>query len=131
MDRGVVDGYVTPLLGIRDLGLHEVTKYAIDHPFWFTETRAMINLSKWQSLPADLRKFMLDLFIKEEKRSAAMVADAIGQEKAELQKAGVQFIQFTASDAKSFYNVVWDAAWEYARKHAPEYETEFRKLFKQ
>jgi TRAP-type C4-dicarboxylate transport system substrate-binding protein len=131
MDRGVVDGYITPLLGIRDLGLQEVTKSVIDHPFWYTETRAIINLQKWQSLPPDLRKFIQGLFIQEEKPSATRVVNAIDKEKVELKKAGIQFVQFTPADAKTFYNVVWEAAWEYGRKNAPEYENDFRKLFKQ
>ena len=131
MDRGVIDGYGTPLLGIRDLGLQEVTKYVIDEPFWYTETRAMINLSKWQSLSPDLQKLMVELFSKEEKPDAARVAEVVGKEKGELNKAGLQFIKFTPADAKYFYNVVSDIGWESATKRAPEYETEFKKLFNQ
>lgn len=129
MDRGVIDGYGTAFLGTRDLALHEVTKYVIDHPFWFTDTRALINLGKWQALPKDLRDFIVKLFKNEEKKSAARAAKAIEQERAELKKAGLEFIGFASADAKYFYKVVSDAGWEYARKKAPEYEAEFKKLF--
>lgn len=131
MDRGVIDGYATTLSGMRSLNLQEVTKYVLDEPFWHTETKAMINLSKWQSLSPDLRKLMVALFSKEEKPNVARVAEFSEHEKGKLKKAGLQFIKFTPADAKYFYRVVSEAGWEYARKQAPEYYAEFKKLFNQ
>lgn len=129
MDRGVIDGYGTAFIGTRDFALQEVTKYVIDHPFWYTDTRALMSLKKWNSLPEDLKQFINKVMAEEEKVNTDMVAKAIQQERIELEKAGLGFKKFSPSDAGSFYKTISKGGWEYATKHAPEHESKFRNLF--
>lgn len=129
MDRGVIDGYGTAFVGTRDFGGHEVTKYVIDHPFWYTDTRALVNLDKWQDLPEDLRKFIVKLFRDEEKKSADRLTKVVEKERLELEKAGLEFVKFSPADTEHFYSAISKGGWEYASKHAPGYEKQFRALF--
>lgn len=60
LERGVVDGYGWPSVGIFDLGWHERTKYRIDPPFYAVDVTVLVNLDKWKKLAPQQRKILND-----------------------------------------------------------------------
>ncbi len=43
LERGVVDGYGWPVLGIFDFGLEKVTKFRLDPGFYSVDVNLMVN----------------------------------------------------------------------------------------
>ena len=58
LERGVVDGYGWPLIGIFDLGWHERTKYRVEPGFYAIELGVIFNANTWKRLNAQQRQFL-------------------------------------------------------------------------
>src|SRR5690606_16967097 len=58
LERGVVDGYGWPSVGIFDLGWQEQTKYRIDPGFYNVEVSLFMNQDTWKKLDDAQRAFL-------------------------------------------------------------------------
>jgi TRAP-type transport system periplasmic protein len=61
MERGVVDGTVLPYEAAKAFKLAEVTKHVVDVRLFVTSQFTIMNLAKYNSLPADLRAVLDEL----------------------------------------------------------------------
>jgi len=127
LERGVVDGYGWPVLGIFDLGWDKVTKYRLEPPFYSVEVGVLVNLDAWKGLTDAQRKVLND---------AALWLEGLDEEnvaviKAEIDrqsKAGIQSLDFGAAEDKRFLAVANDAAWQSVIKRSPEIGPKLRQL---
>ena len=60
LERGVVDGYGWPMIGIFDLGWHEKTKYRLEPGFYAIELGVVFNLASWNKLNAQQKAFLTE-----------------------------------------------------------------------
>ena len=58
LERGVVDGYAWPMIGIFDLGWQEKTKYRLEPGFYAIELGVVFNLNSWNKLNAQQKAFL-------------------------------------------------------------------------
>ncbi|MBO0756915.1 MAG: TRAP transporter substrate-binding protein DctP, partial [Bradyrhizobiaceae bacterium] len=127
LERGVVDGYGWPVLGIFDLGWDKVTKYRLEPAFYSVEVGVLVNLDSWKSLDDAQRKVLND---------AALWLEGLDDEnvaiiKAEIDRqtqAGIQPIDFGAAESQRFLNVANEAAWQAVIKRSPEIGAKLRQL---
>ena len=75
LERGVVDGYGWPLLGIFDLGWADKTKFRVDPGFYAIELGVVFNLNSWNKLNAQQKAF-LDLSDVRQLGDRKLAADA-------------------------------------------------------
>ena len=128
MERGVVDGFCWTFLGIRDFGFHEVTKFVYDIPFYSNDTAVLINMKKWNSLPADIRKAIDDLAPAIEIAEQKFMTDMNNKEDAALKKEGLEFISLNEAETKKWLAAAYDAHWVEIDKKSPKYAPELRKF---
>ena len=128
MERGVVDGFCWTFLGIRDFGFHEVTKFVYDIPFYSNDTAVLINMKKWNSLPADIRKAIDDLAPAIEIAEQEFMTDMNNKEDAALKKEGLEFISLNEAETKKWLAAAYDAHWVEIDKKSPKYAPELRKF---
>jgi TRAP-type transport system periplasmic protein len=127
LERGVVDGYGWPVLGVFDLGWDKVTKFRVEPPFYSVEVGVLVNLDAWKALSDAQRKVLTD---------AAFWLEGLDTEnpkiiKAEVDrqaKAGIGSIDFGAAESKRFLDVANKAAWDAVIKRAPETGPKLRQL---
>ena len=129
MERGVVDGYIQPILGIDFRKLYEVSDYFVDHPFYEGSNPVVVlNLDVWNKLPQHLKDLMINT-IKEyevEIFKASKVANEKARQRA--MKFGMKPIKFSPKDAKWFRDLAYDAFFkDMKRKVSP---ASFSKLMK-
>lgn len=128
LERGVVDGYGWPLLGIFDLGWHEKTKYRVEPGFYGLELGIMMNAAAWKKLTPAQRQF-LD---KQVAWLEALNADIENKDApAEIKKqadAGIQVIQLDDAQAKAFTKAANDAAWAAVVKSSPAHGAKLREM---
>lgn len=118
LERGLVDGYIWPLLGIFDLGWQEKTKFRVEPGFYNTEDSVLINLDKWKSLTPAQQAFLT--------RQALWLED-IGDEYVEFNKnekrkqaaAGIQALTFTGAEADAFVKKANEVAWKAVLDKSP------------
>jgi TRAP-type C4-dicarboxylate transport system substrate-binding protein len=127
LERGVVDGYGWPILGIFDLGWEKVTKYRMEPGFYAAEVNVLVNLDAYKALTAAQRKVLDDAALWLEGLDSESVA-AISAERERQDKAGIAAIDFGPAAAKAFTEKANDVAWQAVIRRAPENGPKLRQL---
>ncbi len=128
MERGVVDGFMWPNVGVISWGLQEVTKYSIDPGVFQMEPATMISLKKWNSLPEKHQALIMDV-MKDMEYIASMRNEMIEQKEATVRhEAGMEVLELPPEEAKNFKEICYNKTWEYVINMAPEYGPKLREL---
>ncbi len=61
LQTGIVDGYVSSREVLKDMKYAEMVKYITDYPLTLNTFVAVMNKSKWDSLPEDVQKVIDEL----------------------------------------------------------------------
>ena len=126
LERGVVDGYGWPLLGIFDLGWQEKTKFRIDPGFYSLELGIVFSAASWRKLTPAQRAFL-------EKQAAAMEAELNeisardgAAETKRHQDAGIQVIRLDAAQSRAYLTAAYATAWDGLVKQSPTHGAKLR-----
>ena len=120
LERGTVDGFGFPLMGPGKQGWTKVVKYIIDHPFYNQNCTILLNLDKWNKIPAEDQKKILEITAAYEPKMVEYFKKANDAEWADLEKDGVKKIVFSPEDAKAYLNMAYDVEWEALSKKVPD-----------
>jgi TRAP-type transport system periplasmic protein len=128
LERGVVDGYGWPLIGIFDLGWHERTKYRVEPGFYAIELGVIFNANTWKRLTAQQRQFLE----KQAQWLESLNVDMGGKDaQAELkrqQDANIQVIKLDDAQAKLLVKTANDAAWAAIVASSPAHGAKLREM---
>jgi TRAP-type C4-dicarboxylate transport system substrate-binding protein len=122
LERGVVDGYGWPGIGMFDMGWGPHTKFRIDPSFYNVVVNVLVNLDKWKSLREDQRAFLNRMADWLETENVRWVADRKAADDKRIKDAGIQVVDLGPGHRKLAY----DAYWEALAKRAPEPIKELR-----
>jgi TRAP-type C4-dicarboxylate transport system substrate-binding protein len=128
LERGTVDGYAWSVLGNVKAGWVEVCKYILEPRIFQMNIEALVNLKKWNSLPADLKKILVDTMIANERESAKIMAALGEKELKQMHEKGMKTIKFTPEDTKWFVDLAYKAQWDDVIKHAPKLGPKLKKM---
>ena len=128
MERGVVDGFMWPALGIYPMGWHEVSKYYIEPAVPMqVEAATVVNLNKFNSLPKDLQAVLLKVFKKLEPIATKRMVKKMDEEWELMRKAGLQMNKLPPAEAQEFMDLALSATWKKVIKDDPKYGPQFKK----
>jgi TRAP-type C4-dicarboxylate transport system substrate-binding protein len=127
MERGVVEGFMWPRVGMISWGLQEVTKFMIVPGVFQMEPATMINLDRWKKIPKDLQDLLLDVIQEYEYIGTMRNYMLVEKEERVREKAGMKIIQLPPEEAEKFVKTAYDMTWEEILKAAPEYGPKLRK----
>ena len=125
LERGVVDGYGWPSLGIFDLGWAKHTKYRIDPGFYTVIVNVLVHGKKWASLTDAQRNVLNKASEWLDEDNAKWVKEKVGAEIKRQAEAGIQTVNLGPEYRKQAY----DAYWTEMTKRAPEQTKALRALF--
>jgi len=128
LERGVLDGYGFPNLGIFDLNLQEKTKFRIDPGFYDVEGGIIVNLDRWKKLTPAQRDFMQKQALRLEAMNVQWKGYA-DEEIAKQAKAGIQVIRFDPATMKQYYDKAYEVGWTNFIKASPVHGPKMRQLF--
>ena len=111
LERGVVEGYGWPLIGIFDFGWQEKTKFRLEPGFYDIELGAVFNLNTWRKLTPPQRQFLEKQGAWLEAQNADMAAKDAPAELKRQQEAGIQVVKLDDAQAKLFLKTAYEAAW--------------------
>jgi TRAP-type C4-dicarboxylate transport system substrate-binding protein len=128
MERGVVDGFMWPDVGVISWGLQEVTKYVVDPGVFQMEPATAINMDKWKKIPKE-EQVLLDEIMQDMEYIATM-RNALIEQKEDMvrKKAGMKTIQLPPGEAEKYVKLAYDKTWEFVIQSAPEYGPKLREL---
>jgi TRAP-type C4-dicarboxylate transport system substrate-binding protein len=122
LERGVVDGYGWPAIGIFDLGWGAHTKYRLDPGFYNVIVNVLVNQSKWNSLREDQRAFLNKMAAWLESENVRWVTERKAADETKIKEAGIQVVDLGPGHRKLAYEAYWEAL----AKRAPEPIKELR-----
>ena len=128
LERGVVDGYGWPMMGIFDLGWQEKTKYRIEPGFYSVEVGAIFNLNSWKKLTPEQRAFLEKQAVWLESQNAETATKDVPAEVKRQQQAGIQAIRFEPAQAALLIKKANDAAWDAVVKSSPAHGAKLREM---
>jgi len=133
LERGVVDGFCYPYgPGFLEKRWYEVVDYVIKPPIPYVTTGVLLaNASKWDSLPDDAKKEVINLIIEMEPRIYSWYRDnAFKSIQKAVDEGHVKIISFNDADAKTFTEAATESMWSNIVKRSPEYGSKLKELGK-
>lgn len=128
LERGVVDGYGWPSVGLLDLGWQEKTKYRVEPGFYNVEVGLFFNKDSWNKLGDEQKAFLQKQVEWIESTNIEDIALA-EQEKAKQAEAGVETITLSEEASKDLIDKANKAGWESIHKVSPKNAAEIERLF--
>jgi TRAP-type C4-dicarboxylate transport system substrate-binding protein len=126
LERGVVDGYGWPLIGIFDLGWHEKTKFRLEPGFYAIELGIQFSAATWRKLNAQQRAFLEKQAEWLEGQLAQQAREDSVAEIKRQQDAGIQVVRLPDAEARTFQKNAYDAAWDGIVKASPTHGAKLR-----
>jgi TRAP-type C4-dicarboxylate transport system substrate-binding protein len=128
LDRGVVDGYGWPLIGIFDLGWQEKTKYRVEPGFYNIELGVVFSAKTWNRLTPAQKAFFekqvawleglnVDMATKDGPADAKRQADV-----------GIQIIKLPDAEAKKLVQTAYESGWAAVTAASPQHAAKLREL---
>jgi TRAP-type C4-dicarboxylate transport system substrate-binding protein len=128
LERGVVDGYGWPIIGIFDLGWDKVTKFRMEPAFYSVEVNVLVNNDVWKSLNDAQKKVLTEAALWLEGLDSTENLELVKAERERQAKAGIQTIDFSSSAAQDFLKKAYDVAWQSVIAKSPESGKKLREL---
>ena len=129
LERGIVGAAPYPIF-VYDMGLQEVTKFALADAFWPSHTTFIyINLKKFNSLTPKQQAILVNAQIENEKDMAAVDADLIATERGKLEAAGMTFTHLSPDEAKKWHDMANESRFDaLSSKVSPEQMSKIKSL---
>jgi len=86
----------------------------------------LVNLDKWNSIPADMQNLIIEVFKQEERAVVQRDYTRIEDSRKKLKEAGMIFIEFSPEDTKRYIDLSQSSGWEGLLKRAGEYGPKLR-----
>ena len=128
LDRGVVDGYGWPLLGIFDLGWHEKTKFRVEPGFYNIELGIIFSAKTWNALTPAQREFLNKQVAWVEGLNTDMAAKDAPADIKRQADAGIQVIKLPDAEAKKLLTLSMEAGWDGIMKTSPQHGARLKQL---
>jgi len=132
LERGTVDGVGWPIYaGFVEMGLHEVVKYCIDHPFYRGDIVLQMNQDKFNELPSHLQDLILEVTEETEHWAVEYYADVHERERREAMEGGMEFIKFSEEDGEAYVQLAAKSKWDYELNRmnaSPELRTKLEEM---
>jgi TRAP-type C4-dicarboxylate transport system substrate-binding protein len=131
LERGTVDGFAWPAVGIMDFGWEKFVKYKITPPFFNLDLVINVNLDAWKKLTPASRDFLTKASIAWEKESSEFWIKQAQTEGEELKKRGVQDFPLAAAAGRKYVSFTSETVWDRMKGRDPtHYDTLRSKFYK-
>jgi TRAP-type C4-dicarboxylate transport system substrate-binding protein len=128
LERGIVQGYGWPAVGIFDLGWQERTKFRVEPGFYTVDVNILVNLPKWNSLSDKQKEVLTRAALWVEERQRTGNATFVKEELARQEQAGIKPIVLTGEKKASYEKTARETGWADVEKAAPQHYRELRRL---
>lgn len=129
LERGVVEGYFSPIIGTLGAKFYEQICCIIKPFFWTVRTWLYFNLKTWNKLTLEQQKLLTEAAIETEKWGPAHFDKYIDTEHNTLvTKHGMQIIELSPEDAKRLRKIAYESAWKKFVPVSPQYGKQVREM---
>lgn len=126
LERGVVDGYGWPSVGIFDLGWQEKTKYRVEPGFYNVEVSLFMNQDTWEKKLDDKQREFLKAQMAKIEANYAKDHELAAAEEKRQKEFGIEMVP--VADGAAFVKQANDSAWA-AIEQTSRYGKQLREKF--
>lgn len=131
MERGVVDGFAWPRMGIAEQKLQEVTCCVIDPGFWTVRTVLLMNMNTWNQLSPDQQQLLTSTVMEIEEEMGEQHGARSDQEIKELvNNHNMQVIRLPEDQARRYRELAYTKPFESWAQQMPEFTRKVEELAK-
>lgn len=112
MDKGVIDGFYRPSLGLVESRLYEVAKYLVRPRFGEMAVTLLVNVNSWDRLPKDLQDIINKSILEVEAESPATSFKRYEASQKELLKRGMEILVLPPIEAEKFIDIWYERTWQ-------------------
>lgn len=127
LERGTIDGYAWPSIGVFDLGWQEKTGARIEPGFYQVETGAYFSEASWSKLTEAQQTFLTDQMIAFEAGADSNIAFA-DEELARQAEFGIKTYTLEGEARDSFIKQANDQGWKPVIEASPDLGPKLREL---
>jgi TRAP-type C4-dicarboxylate transport system substrate-binding protein len=120
LERGVVQGFGWPDVGIKALGLDKLVKYRIQQPFYRSNNTVAINLDVWKGLSQKAKDTLQKVALDYEKNSIGYMEIRRKKDEAALFAAGAKDIVLKGNGRMHYINSANVSVWDRLVKLSPQ-----------
>jgi TRAP-type C4-dicarboxylate transport system substrate-binding protein len=127
LERGVVEAYGWPAIGVFDLSLQEQTKARIDPGFYNVEIGVLVNQNAWKKLDNKQREYLQKQAIWMEAlnlENKKMIAEEVKKQSA----AGIQTVELKGAEREAYLKKAYDAVWASILQRSPQHGPKLKEL---
>ncbi|WP_114965679.1 TRAP transporter substrate-binding protein DctP [Alkalilacustris brevis] len=124
LDRGVIDGFGWPTVGLESIGLQESVNYRVEPPFYHLANVVLVNQDKWESLSDEAREQLSRIALEYEQASIVEMNEMGEADVAAADAAGVQAVRMEGEAADRYLSVAFEAMWDNVRGNVGDETTE-------
>lgn len=111
LQRGTVDGFGWPTVGLAALGLAKAVKYRIDPPFYNLANVVLVNADKWSALSQEARDVLAKVGAEYESASRQRMEEGASKDTEAAKAAGVALFELPDSARKDYLSKAYEAMW--------------------
>jgi TRAP-type C4-dicarboxylate transport system substrate-binding protein len=124
LERGLVEGFGWPTVGLASQKLAGLVKYRVDPPFYHLANALLVNLDKWNALPKAAQDVLAKVAAEYESASNDNMARGAKADEEAIRKAGVEIVKMSAAGEKKYLEAAYEAMWKRASSRLEKDEAE-------
>jgi len=130
LERGMVDGFGWPSIGVTDLGWQEVVKYIVEPGFYQTDVCVLMNLKVWNRLQDSTKKTLTEIMKTVERESYNISQKTAEKEMEFLINKGLKKIEFKDEEVIQYLAKAYESGWERVIRKSPENGQKLKEMMK-
>lgn len=120
LDRGVINGFGWPTVGLESIGLQDSVNYRVEPQFYNLANVVLVNQNKWNSLSDEARDQLSRVALSYEQASIEEMNTMGEADLAAADAAGVQAIRMEGEAAERYLATAFDAMWNNVSRNVGE-----------
>lgn len=128
MERGVIQGFGWPNLGMLGNGLEAVAKLRVDPEFYRGSSLVLVNEQRWGTLPAEARAALEEAARGLEAEAAASIEAERQRELAALAQSGMEVLRLPGDASARYLGLGYGVPWMRLAQRSPGTAPRLRRL---
>ncbi len=124
LDRGVIDGFGWPTVGLESIGLQEAVSYRIEPPFYHLANVVLVNQDTWDGLSDAAKEELVRVALEYEQTSIEEMNVMGAADVAAADGAGVQAVVMEGDAGDRYLATAFEAMWDNVRGNIGDETTE-------